>query len=50
MAPPFVLSATPAVLERAGPILGEHNAEVWRRLLGVGASEYRALAAEGVFD
>ena len=50
MAPPFVLSATPAALERAGPVLGEHNAEVWRGLLGIGESEYRALAAEGVFD
>ncbi|HEV8534369.1 MAG TPA: CoA transferase [Candidatus Limnocylindria bacterium] len=50
MAPPFTLSDTPAVLERAGPTLGEHNDEVWRGLLGLGESEYRALAAEGVFD
>jgi crotonobetainyl-CoA:carnitine CoA-transferase CaiB-like acyl-CoA transferase len=50
MAPPFVLSNTPAVLERAGPTLGEHNEEIWCGLLGLTNSEYRALAAEGVFD
>ena len=50
MAPPFVLSRTPAVLERAGPTLGEHNGEVWQGLLGLGDTEYRALASEGVFD
>jgi crotonobetainyl-CoA:carnitine CoA-transferase CaiB-like acyl-CoA transferase len=50
MAPPFVLSRTPAVLERAGPTLGEHNDEVWRGLGGLGEAEYRALAAEGAFD
>jgi crotonobetainyl-CoA:carnitine CoA-transferase CaiB-like acyl-CoA transferase len=50
MAPPFLLSDTPAVLERAGPTLGEHNDEVWRALGGIDEAEYRALAAEGVFD
>jgi crotonobetainyl-CoA:carnitine CoA-transferase CaiB-like acyl-CoA transferase len=50
MAPPFTLSLTPAVLDRAGPTLGEHNDEVWRGLGGLDESEYRALAAEGVFD
>src|SRR5438477_1200837 len=50
MAPPFVLSRTPAVLERAGPTLGEHNGEVWQGLLGLSDTEYRALASEGVFD
>ena len=50
MAPPFVLSDTAAVLERAGPTLGEHNEEVWRGLGGLDESEYRALAAEGVFE
>jgi crotonobetainyl-CoA:carnitine CoA-transferase CaiB-like acyl-CoA transferase len=50
MAPPFVLSETPAILERAGPTLAEHNDQVWRGLLGLENSEYRALAAEGVFD
>ena len=50
MAPPFILSATPAVLERAGPTLGQDNEEIWRALLGFADSEYRALATEGVFD
>jgi crotonobetainyl-CoA:carnitine CoA-transferase CaiB-like acyl-CoA transferase len=50
MAPPFTLSATPAVLERAGPTLGADNDTVWRRLGGLDESEYRALASEGVFD
>jgi crotonobetainyl-CoA:carnitine CoA-transferase CaiB-like acyl-CoA transferase len=50
MAPPFLLSETPAVLERAGPTLGQHNTEVWCGLLGLGEAEYRALSAEGVFD
>ena len=50
MAPPFILSRTPAVLERAGPTLGEHNDEVWRHLGGLAEAEYRALKAEGVFD
>lgn len=50
MAPPFLLSDTPAVLQRAGPTLGEHNEEIWPGLLGLSDTEYRALAAEGVFD
>jgi crotonobetainyl-CoA:carnitine CoA-transferase CaiB-like acyl-CoA transferase len=50
MAPPFILSATPAVLERAGPTLGQDNEEIWCGLLGFADSEYRALATEGVFD
>jgi crotonobetainyl-CoA:carnitine CoA-transferase CaiB-like acyl-CoA transferase len=50
MAPPFLLSDTPAILQRAGPTLGEHNDEVWRGLGGLEEAEYRALAAEGVFD
>ena len=50
MAPPFILSDTPATLENAGPTLGQHNDEVWRGLGGLDESEYRALAAEGVFD
>ena len=49
MAPPFILSDTPAVLERAGPTLGQDNGYVFRELLGLDESEYRALEAEGVF-
>ena len=50
MAPPFTLSATPAVLERAGPTLGADNDAVWRDVGELDESEYRALASEGVFD
>jgi benzylsuccinate CoA-transferase BbsF subunit len=49
MAPPFALSDTPARPDRAGPTLGEHNLAVFQGLLGLGADEYAALAAEGVF-
>ncbi len=49
MAPPFLLSATPATIERAGPTLGADNDYVWREVAGLGADEYAALAAEGVF-
>jgi crotonobetainyl-CoA:carnitine CoA-transferase CaiB-like acyl-CoA transferase len=42
-------SATPMQLDRAGPGMGEHNDEVFRRLLGLSDREIDALAAEGVF-
>jgi crotonobetainyl-CoA:carnitine CoA-transferase CaiB-like acyl-CoA transferase len=49
MAPPFSLSETPARADRAGPMLGEHNEDVFKGLLGLGAEEYASLAADGVF-
>jgi crotonobetainyl-CoA:carnitine CoA-transferase CaiB-like acyl-CoA transferase len=49
MAPPFALSETPAHADRPGPLLGEHNEDVFRGLLGLGAEEYASLAADGVF-
>jgi crotonobetainyl-CoA:carnitine CoA-transferase CaiB-like acyl-CoA transferase len=49
MAPPFLLSETPARADRAGPTLGEHNEDVFKGLLGLGAEEYASLAADGVF-
>ncbi|HEV8229653.1 MAG TPA: CoA transferase [Candidatus Limnocylindria bacterium] len=49
MAPPFVLSETPARPDRAGPILGQHNEAVFKGLLGLSPAEYDALAADGVF-
>ena len=49
MAPPFALSETPARADRAGPMLGEHNEEVFKGLLGLSADEYASLAADGVF-
>jgi crotonobetainyl-CoA:carnitine CoA-transferase CaiB-like acyl-CoA transferase len=42
-------AATPMQLDRAGPAMGEHNDEVFRRLLGLSDHEMDALAAEGVF-
>jgi len=30
-------------------LLGEHNEDVFRGLLGLGAEEYASLAADGVF-
>ena len=44
-----MLSATPAVLEQAGPTLGADNDAVWRGLCGLDESEYRALEQDGVF-
>jgi formyl-CoA transferase len=49
MAPPFVLSETPARPERAGPTLGQHNQAVFQGLLGLSPAEYDALAADGIF-
>jgi CoA:oxalate CoA-transferase len=34
--------------DRAAPTLGEHNAAVYRELLGLDAAEVAALAAAGV--
>ena len=49
MAPPFILSETPARPDRAGPLLGQDNEAVFKGLLGLGAAEYTSLAADGVF-
>lgn len=45
---PWRMSATPAALTRAAPILGEHNDYVLGELLGLSASERQRLAAEKV--
>ena len=42
------LSDTPAEITAAGPALGQHNAEVYGELLGLGAGELAALAARKV--
>jgi crotonobetainyl-CoA:carnitine CoA-transferase CaiB-like acyl-CoA transferase len=42
------LSETPGAVWRPSPQLGEHNALVYGRLLGLGSAELAALAAEGV--
>ncbi|MBI4497776.1 MAG: CoA transferase [Chloroflexi bacterium] len=45
---PIHLSETPATFRRATPLLGEHNAEVLSRILGLSAEEIAALAQDGV--
>jgi len=47
-APAFQLTASPAQL-RPVPTLGQDNAYVFKKLLGLSAAEYDALAREGVF-
>ncbi|MGW4249125.1 CaiB/BaiF CoA transferase family protein [Nocardia sp. NPDC004722] len=42
------LSETPGSVRHLGPELGEHNAEVYGRLLGVGPERLTALAADGI--
>jgi crotonobetainyl-CoA:carnitine CoA-transferase CaiB-like acyl-CoA transferase len=39
------LSATPGAVHRLGPGIGEHNAEVYGSLLGIGAEEIARLRA-----
>lgn len=41
-------SATPGGVERSGPMLGEHNDEVFRDALGLSEAELAALKAEGI--
>lgn len=48
MAPPFQLSATPARLERAGPLLGADNDHVFGELLGLGRDGVQRLRDTGV--
>jgi len=42
------LTGTPGGVDTLGPGLGQHNAEVYGRLLGMTASDLRSLEAEGV--
>jgi benzylsuccinate CoA-transferase BbsF subunit len=48
-APAFHLTASPAQL-RPVPILGQHNAVVFKGLLGLSDAEFAALDGEGVFE
>jgi crotonobetainyl-CoA:carnitine CoA-transferase CaiB-like acyl-CoA transferase len=48
-APAFHLTASPAQL-RPVPMLGQHNAVVFKGLLGLSEAEFAALDAEGVFE
>ena len=45
---PFKLSASPGRVEHLGPELGQHNAEIYRQLLGLSDDEVKQLQAEGV--
>jgi crotonobetainyl-CoA:carnitine CoA-transferase CaiB-like acyl-CoA transferase len=49
MAPPFLLSGSAQGPHHAGPLLGQHTEEVFRGIVGLGAEEYAAHAAAGVF-
>ena len=42
------LSETPGTVEWAGPELGEHNEEVFKRILGYSNKEYKELKEKGV--
>jgi crotonobetainyl-CoA:carnitine CoA-transferase CaiB-like acyl-CoA transferase len=46
-APWMRFSDTPAKIERAAPLIGQDNAEVYGELLGLSEEDVRALAAEG---
>ena len=48
-APAFHLTACPAQL-RPVPTLGQHNADVFKGLLGLSDAEYEALERDGVFE
>lgn len=45
---PFHVSRTPAVAKSASPTLGQHSAEVFERLLGIGGDECVELVRAGV--
>jgi len=49
-APGFRLSATPALVDRPGPDLGEHNELVFCDWLGVSSAEFAELTAQGAFS
>ena len=46
---PIKLSETPARIERGGPVLGQHNQEVFAGVLGIEQTMVDALTEEGVF-
>ena len=48
LAPPFLLSETPAELRRSSPCLGEHNEYVFGQIVGLPPDEIERLQNEGV--
>jgi len=48
VASPMRLSATPVEYRYAPPLLGQHNEEIYRGLLGMSAAELEQLKAGGV--
>jgi crotonobetainyl-CoA:carnitine CoA-transferase CaiB-like acyl-CoA transferase len=50
MAPPFRLSSTPSLQERAGPTVGADNDHVFGEILGLSLDERRTLQRDGVFE
>ncbi len=48
LAPPFILTESPARVQRASPCLGEHNDYVLGEILGIPEDELQRLQAEGV--
>ena len=42
------LSETPGEIRHAAPLLGEHNNEIYRGLLGLGEAELVALKDDGI--
>jgi benzylsuccinate CoA-transferase BbsF subunit len=46
--PPFLFSKTPFKIDRAAPMLGEHNEYVFQKLVGMPGDEYDRLVKEGV--
>jgi crotonobetainyl-CoA:carnitine CoA-transferase CaiB-like acyl-CoA transferase len=50
MAPPFRLSSTPSVQERAGPTVGADNDHVFGNILNLSLDERRTLERDGVFE
>lgn len=48
--PPYRLSEVPPQLRMSGPLIGEHNEYVYRKLAGFSKEEYEELQEEGVFE
>ncbi len=45
-----ILSQTPAELNKAAPVLGQDNLQVYTKILGLSEAEFIDLMQQGVFD